>query len=497
VPPHGLLFRAMDGFIRRHRPAVAAVMLGAALLPATLTISAPRAEHAIIDTFDRSRAISAHRFHARRTPHPPPMDAPADPLGASDRELARRALAVEPEPDTSNAYVARELEARWLLTRLGINLVSTDRVHIDDGDPDHGGAVTRTAAGKTSIATGSAVSLNLAGTPRDYTSPNISPDQLERYRAFPNMPKNASIDVLAKLAATSLEMTLIEKTLRLENVRLHTPNDGKKTFVNMSWGETPAEAAQELTMGIASAPRGTALYQATLQVVGHTPRSEADLTRLLKQLAYPALKRAMSEPSFQSRMQAARAALQAEIARGRDHGILVFQAAGNSYEDAVRLLGDPTLSISSTNGIRGLITVGAVDIGHGRLWEEKPSVFTSAGQISVAAPGVNIPVGVLHGRPQNEEGTSFSSPAALNVARAMSAANPDITADEIARLITDPRAVEGSMDTRSGVGNIDPFAAVLLAVNPNLTLHQIDAARAALDARHPDIPQIRSDLGLR
>jgi hypothetical protein len=72
-----------------------------------------------------------------------------------------------------------------------------------------------------------------------------------------------------------------------------------------------------------------------------------------------------------------------------------------------------------------------------------------------------------------------------------------LSVDELERRLTDPRALHDiAGTTRDGAGVIDPFAAVLLARNPNLSREQIDAAQAALANPKADVRAIRRSLGL-
>jgi subtilisin family serine protease len=155
------------------------------------------------------------------------------------------------------------------------------------------------------------------------------------------------------------------------------------------------------------------------------------------------------------------------------------------------------------DGIPGFVTVGAIDTHGPGAADDRVSAFSSDGRISLSAPGSRIPVGVDFdaetGKPRAKdvEGTSFASPYALQVAAAMSAANPKLSVDELERRLTDPRALHDiAGTTRDGAGVIDPFAAVLLARNPNLSREQIDAAQAALANPKADVRAIRRSLGL-
>ncbi len=328
--------------------------------------------------------------------------------------------------------------------------------------------------------------MNTNGLPRGFQSRHLSPAEQRRYSSFDSRIAetvnrgNATVGDQARIAAESMVQSVTEKQLRLENVRRHTPNDGRPTMVNMSWGQTRHEAAQNIMGSIGMSPENSPARQEVRRFLGgRDPRDERDVDRVMRGLIYPQLDRAMNTPQHRAQMAQARTGLEAEVQRGRDANILVFQSAANSFEDASRL-GRPEFSASSTAGIRGIITVGSTDINGPGPKDDRVSSFSSSGAIDVAAPGSNMPVGRdQRGRTTNQDGTSFSSPYIADVARAMAAANPRLGANDIARLLADPRAVRDIPGTtRDGRGAIDPFAAVMIARDPNITREQIETARA-------------------
>ena len=136
--------------------------------------------------------------------------------------------------------------------------------------------------------------------------------------------------------------------------------------------------------------------------------------------------------------------------------MLPFSAALNDLERA-EALGHPEWATLADANVDGLITVGAVDL------DGNMAPFSNPGHVELAAPGVDIPVGGPDGN-ADTSGTSFASPIALQTAFLMHAANPDLTADDIARLIQDPRALVDVPGTdRDGGGRLDPFEAIRLA----------------------------------
>jgi hypothetical protein len=438
------------------------------------------------DARRRTREDPAIRLRRSRVdvrgPDRAPPPGPQNPLGSSTRTHATRTLSQEPRPNARDPYVRYKQEIRDQLARAGVPGRSNDRVHVDDVDKEHGESVARTLAGRTSLVGGSEVSLNTRGLPGNFQSKHLSPAEMQRYQSFDQrmgrlFQSNPSIDDVARLGAEGFARSVTEKQLRLENIRNHTPSDGKKTFVNMSWGETPHETADKIMGSIAMSPPSSKLRSEVTKFLGREPRSEQDMQKVMKGLIYPAVERAMGTPEHKAQMGAARKGLEEELARGREKNILVFNAAGNAFSDATQL-GKPNFSVSSVSGIKGMINVGSVDLNGRGTRDDRVSSFSSDGRIDIAAPGKDIPVGLRNGRVERVEGTSFASPNAVDVARAISAANPRLSADDIARLITDPRAANDIPGTsRDGRGHVDPFAAVMLARDPTLTRAQIDALR--------------------
>ena len=261
-----------------------------------------------------------------------------------------------------------------------------------------------------------------------------------------------------------------------------------------------------------TAPKGTPLYEEATKFLGHPPTvkqkdpfsprelDKEEFNKIKKELIDPKIRAAMAKPEFKAHVATARKELETELALGRKAGILVFQAAGNDHIIASGA-GDASMSTGITTGTKGLITVGGVDIG--KPGHEDDTIYkkSSEGAVQISAPGINVPVGVGRPnalKPKDLEGTSFASPIAAETAYAMSAANPNLSADEIAKLITDPRAshdIAGT--TRDGQGHIDQFAAVVLAKNPKLSGAQIDALRVALDKPKADVSALKKAYGLQ
>ncbi|MFO0724006.1 MAG: S8 family serine peptidase [Myxococcota bacterium] len=441
------------------------------------------------------------------------------PFGPAAKTLGDTALKVELPPDPAHPYVKMQADFASDLSRLGISTRGNARIHIDDLDFQHSQGVARTAAGKTSLAQGNEVSISIGGASAATRDKVLSADQRARLDGIPDRVAKVetgelSSDQMARLGADMLESTVLEKQMRLSEIRgdLPKPPDGKKTFVNMSWGQTGQEAAHRMTGMMLMAPAGSTAAKEVEAALGHPPtlkklldgRTEfdkAEFETIRDKIAYPKIQAALNAPEVKQNLDTARAGLEKELAEGRKAGILVFQAAGNSFERAG--VDHPEMSRGITDGVKGLITVGATDINGPGKKDDAVAAYSSDGRIDLAAPGSKIPVyqdfDLEAGKfkTKDVDGTSFAAPYAVQVAAAMSAANPKLSVDDIAKRITDPRVLNDiSGTTRDGGGAIDPVAAVLLAKNPGLTRAQIEGAEAALDGPKPDLAAIKKSLGL-
>jgi hypothetical protein len=157
-----------------------------------------------------------------------------------------------------------------------------------------------------------------------------------------------------------------------------------------------------------------------------------------------------------------------------DHGVLVVAAAGNEYED-----GNPVeypaalLQPVGSNGQGGAgLSVGASTASGARAF------FSNTGsQISLAAPGENVFGAVSSLSPSNEypraalpgasngfygfaSGTSFSAPEVCGAAALVMAANPLMSASEVADVLKQTASGGGSWNPELGYGIVDAAAAV-------------------------------------
>ncbi|MBV8597381.1 MAG: S8 family serine peptidase, partial [Actinobacteria bacterium] len=142
-----------------------------------------------------------------------------------------------------------------------------------------------------------------------------------------------------------------------------------------------------------------------------------------------------------------------------DHGLLVVAAAGNDHgagnpvEYPAALL-QPVGSFGAPG--RGLV-VAASD-GNAR------ASFSGTGSwISLAAPGVNVYGALPEGTYGTGSGTSFAAAEVSGAAALVWAANPRLTAREVAAILEETASGEGVWTPQLGYGVVDVDAAVTLA----------------------------------
>ncbi len=442
-------------------------------------------------------ALTYRIDHARRrTPGLRPRQKdPPRPLSAQDQRDARRALAEELPVSRRHTYRLHQQQFTTRLDRLGLPHTGADRIHVDEGsdrDLEHGRSVVRTAVGRVGLARGAQVTLHAGPVPESVVRRELPREAADRFMAYARAelqaPQNPGLDELVRSGADEMEMDVVEKRLRLAELRGELGRTGAqgRTFVNLSWGSSPSEIGVAVAQQMMQAPAGLKLRREATAALGHPPprppqseaeyeRYQRDVDKLQRELILPRLAREMAAPEQQRHLAEARTGLAEELARGRQSGILVFEATTNSYLDALRA-GDVAASRGATDGTPGLMSVGAIDLHGPGPRDDTVASFSGDGRITIGAPGVKIPVGANRDD-QDIEGTSFASPYAASIAYRMAAANSNLSVDQIAALMTDPRAARDIPGTtRDGAGHVDPFRAILLARNPNLTAADLDRA---------------------
>ena len=196
------------------------------------------------------------------------------------------------------------------------------------------------------------------------------------------------------------------------------------------------------------------------------------------------------------------------------HNVLLVAAAGNEHDE-----GNPieypaaALQPPGSNGQGGVgLSVAATTMA-----DRRASFSNTGSQISLAAPGENVFGAVAAGSNRDwwpryplpgskaglygwSSGTSFSTPEVAGAAALVWAANPALTAQQVAAILKQTASGGGRWTSRLGYGLIDVAAAVASArgqtIEPRvkagawLTMHRV-AGRRAYGVRH------RSATGLR
>ena len=437
-------------------------------------------------------------------------DVPMAPFGGAARRQAAQVLAGGAPISADDPYVRGQREVGEQLDRLGLRPKGQARIHIEEHIIEHGAGVTRAAAGASSLLRGGDVTLKTGAPANALARATLSKDQLSRLQALPIKEDRlsrgeADLAEVVDFGVDHLERQILDKRVRLAGVNRAVPNDGKLTLVNTSWSDNIYVVAEAAAGYLGSAPAGSKQHQEATRLLGHPPRRETSadggesvVEEDHDQLAVAMGERIaarMAEPEIRARFDRARGDLDQELAAGRKKNVLVFSSASNDYQASAQL-GHPEWSAATEASVPNLINVGALAIPGVTGAPVDVASFSSSGPITLSAPGVDIPVGDPD-RP-TASGTSYASPIALQTAALMNAANPNLTADQLAQRLVDPRVTHDVPGTdRDGAGRLDPFAAVLIARNPRLTAAEIEGARAAASDPRTDGSALALRLGLR
>jgi subtilisin family serine protease len=160
-----------------------------------------------------------------------------------------------------------------------------------------------------------------------------------------------------------------------------------------------------------------------------------------------------------------------------EHGVLLVAAAGNEYAE-----GNPVeypaaaLQPPGSNGQGGV----GLSVGASTMAGKRASFSNTGSYISLAAPGENVFSAIAAGSSRMwwprarlpgshaghygwSSGTSFSTPQVSGAAALLWAANPALTADQVASILKSTASGNGRWSSRLGFGVIDVAAAVAAA----------------------------------
>lgn len=410
------------------------------------------------------------------------------------------AVASEPEPSQVLPYArhTREVTLRRL-DQLGVHPTGSSSVTLvlEEGGP-HAQLVVRAILGKNGLARGAVVHFP-APDEKAASNPNAAAQESEAVEAPSIAASTTTITELAENFAAGTIAAVeqrLNQVLALDKVALATP--GKKVFANLSVVTTFDDVAEAFITMLLSLDAKDPARVSLVQVLGDEPQvikphgkptlGGEQLARVKRTLVYPALRRALDDAEVKVRLDDARKRLMAALLVGREHGLLVFVAAGNSYLSAAAA-GDPSASRDLVmDGVKGAFVVGAADTNAASPAAYTIAPFSSEGSVTAVAAGVDIGWALRDGKLRPISGTSFSTPIMLSTAYLVNEIAPNLTVDELERLLTDPRvAKEIGPGARGGAGLVDPLAAVLVAQSPRIGAAQIGAILATLDS-HPERP---------
>jgi subtilisin family serine protease len=168
---------------------------------------------------------------------------------------------------------------------------------------------------------------------------------------------------------------------------------------------------------------------------------------------------------------------QRAVAYAADHDVLLVAAAGNEYE-----VGNPVEypgALLQPPGSKGQGGVGLV-VGATTMAGKRASFSNTGGHISLAAPGENVFGAIAAGSQSGEwpryalpgsasglygwsSGTSFATPQVAGAAALVMAANPKLSARQVAGVIKATASGHGAWNAGVGYGVLDVAAAVAAA----------------------------------
>ncbi len=327
------------------------------------------------------------------------------------------------------------------------------------------------------------VGLGRGARTETYSVPNIDnvkaggftygPEQVERLLEGRELRErladgNLSLDQLTKLGVYDMQELVLYRHQQLAAVQGEAKTSKEEglnmRLVNMSWSLSYRKAAKNLVKQALldrAKPKGhperivrdtkVARYLEALLGCRVTEDNMPELIDLIAERIHGEAQK----PNHAGYTQTIRKRLSTALSDARNERIMVFAAAGNDRTDRAH-----HLSVGLDDGVQGMVSVGAADIGDpetdgdDRVWAK-----SSKGQLTLVGPGVNVPLKEADGLIQELSGTSTACPFLIGLASLMATANPKASPDDIERLMKEATTtVEGSK-----AGLPDPVCAVMNA----------------------------------
>ena len=412
-------------------------------------------------------------FGGPGTVAPPPVPAEGTPRAQAALQSAARPASDHPMA-VHAAEVRERLAAEGLPTTAEgsqVHVLGENPYSLDPEVREHGSQIARTIAGPAGLAQGADLHLADQRSGPFFPPPGATFES-QTARIGREMAVNngtASYDDAMSHGVDRMETMVHNSATELEQLRGRLPADRspRTVIASMSWGQSPFRVGLQIANTAIDQGNESQLVRDVNARRAAAGEDNLDVTSpqgaaRFRGAIIEGLVGELDSPESKARMDSARGRLANEAKAARDAGILPIAAAGNEHAEGLPAGWDQ----SGIAGVPGILAVGAADIGDPTTPDDDVMGGFSSQGASVAAPGVNMPVGAagLDGAPQNVQGTSFAAPYTASVGALMIRANPDISPDQLHQILTSAEATTDlGGTTRDGAGLLDPVAAVRMA----------------------------------
>ncbi len=425
---------------------------------------------------------------ASRPSDPPASEEAVSPFSDRARENAEEALSAPGYIRQEHAFAKAHDADRMVVDNL--NLLDSEpserpRIVVNDRNRDHGASVTRAVAGSSTFGRGAEVYLDFDEASAETRSKLFSKEENSLYSSVGERREQLKdnqlgLDAMAELAADEQVEKMMSQAAELREIRDDKPNDGRAALVNMSWGTSPARALETKVTFALRAPEGSATYDDVVELLDHGPPYTKEDEAAVRNSLVQRYRAAEQDPDRIERRASIHATFENEVTEARSEGILIFRASGNEGKLATESYEDYGASKLAGANVAGIIDVGAVD-ENGVGFADDRIADLSGAEPEIVSRGIDMAVGPAGEKDNNglrwrsdKNGTSFASPDALATAYAMMSANPDLSVDQLADLMQDPRVLKDLKDTeRDGLGHLVTVPAILAAKYPDLSRSEL------------------------